>query len=123
MYFTLGAGTAEGDTSASCTGVLINGRNRPADVDLLNKRASMELPIAKSFLVEGAAIVQLLSAHGRYTNNVPYFCFPETVGAAYNSNSYAHGLLHAAGVPHSERAPGWRPTPGWKTPVPAIYFP
>ena len=39
------------------------------------------------------------------------------------SNSYAHGLLHAAGVPHSERAPGWRPTPGWKTPVPAIYFP
>lgn len=122
-YFTLGAGTADGDTSPSCTGVLINGKNRPADVNLLNKRVSSELPIAKDFISQGAAIIQLLSAHDRYLNNAAYYCFPEMAPSAYNSNSYAHGLLHAASLPHAETAPGWRPTPGWETPVPANYFP
>lgn len=112
LYFTLGAGTAEGDTSASSNGVLINGTNRQADVNFLDKRSSSELPIPKDFLTEGSAIIQLLSAHDRYTNNLPYFCFPETVSGAYNSNWYAHGLLHAARLSHSERLPSWRPTPG-----------
>jgi hypothetical protein len=123
VYFTLGAGTAEGDTSASCTGVLTNGRNRPRDVDLLNKRSIIELPISKDFVVEGAAIFQLLSTHDRFTNNLPYYCFPEHAAAAYNSNSYAHGLLNAAGLRHSGRPPDWRPTPGWRKPVPADHFP
>lgn len=127
-YFTLGAGTATGDTSSSCIGVLTNGRNRSADVDLSNVSALVPLPLGQPgataitpWDVEASVIVQLLATHSGYSNNLPYYCFPESAPAAYNSNSYVHGLLHAAGVPHSETPPK-NPAPGWKTPVPAVYF-
>lgn len=52
-------------------------------------------------------------------NLLSYNCWPETWGG-YNSNSYAHGLLHAAEVPHDEAPP--TPLPGWSTVVPVTNF-
>jgi hypothetical protein len=123
-YFTLGAGLSDGsDTGFNCGGGnLTKGINREGD---LNKpvKALRKLPVA--YVSEGATIFSLLIHFNSYANDVPYWCTPgdpdSTTGLAYNSNSFAHGLLHAAGVPHQEREPQW-PAPGWSLPLPATYF-
>ena len=123
-YFTLGAGLPVGsDTGLHCGGGnLTKGINRDGDVTKPVK-ALRKLPVAH--VSEGATIFSLLIHFNSYANNVPYWCTPgdpdSTTGLAYNSNSFAHGLLHAAGVPHKEREPKW-PAPGWSLPLPAKYF-
>lgn len=123
-YFTLGAGLPDGiDTGPTCGGGnLTKGINRTGDVNKPVK-ALRKLPVAP--VSEGALILSLLNHFDGYANNVPYWCTPgdpdSTTGLAYNSNSFAHGLLHAAGVPHEESAPRL-PAPGWSLPLPAQFF-
>ena len=123
-YFTLGAGLPDGaDTGATCGGGnLTKGVNRPGDITKPVK-ALIKLPVAP--VSEGATIFSLLLHFNAYANDVPYWCTPgdpdSSTGLAYNSNSFAHGLLHAAGVPHQEREPRF-PAPGWSLPLPAQYF-
>ncbi|MDO8677529.1 MAG: hypothetical protein Q7R30_03065 [Acidobacteriota bacterium] len=123
-YFTLGAGLPSGvDTELSCGGGnLTKGINREGDV-IKPVKALRKLPVGD--VSEGATIFSLLAHFNNYGDDVPYWCLPgdpdSTAGLAYNSNSFAHGLLHAAGVPHDERAPRW-PAPGWDLPVPAKHF-
>ena len=123
-YFTLGAGLPDGnDTTPACGGGnLTKGINREGDVTKPVK-ALRKLPVGHEG--EGAAVFSLLSHFNNYGNDLPYWCLPgdpdSTAGLAYNSNSFAHGLLHAAGVAHDEREPRW-PAPGWSLPVPEKYF-
>ena len=123
-YFTLGAGLHDGsDAALNCGGGnLTKGINREGDIDKPVK-ALRKLPVAH--VSEGATIFSLLMHFNGYANDVPYWCTPgdpdSTTGLAYNSNSFAHGLLHAAGVSHPEREPRW-PAPGWSLPLPSKYF-
>jgi len=123
-YFTLGAGLPDGsDTGLTCGGGNLTKRiNREGDVSKPVK-ALRKLPVAD--VSEGATILSLLIHFNFYRNDLPYWCLPgdpdSTAGLAYNSNSFAHGLLHAAGVAHKEREPLW-PAPGWSLPVPTKYF-
>lgn len=123
-YFTLGAGLPGGtDTGLNCGGGnLTKGIDRKGDVAKPVK-ALRKLPVAH--VSEGATIFSLLIHFNAYADDVPYWCTPGdpdvTTGLAYNSNSFIHGLLHAAGVPHEEREPKW-PAPGWSLPLPQRYF-
>lgn len=100
-------------------GVLTKGLNRPSDV-----HESPSAPLrALSVPVESESIVinELLQRFSGYADNLSYHCFPEDYPGFYNSNSFTHGLLHAAGVEHEESPPR-RPAPGWLTPVPSSMF-
>lgn len=120
LFFTIGAGSGSADSNAQCLGQLRKGLNRPNDVQKPPTSPLTELPIDDLF--QGIVVNSLLRSFDAYRNNLLYYCFPEERAGFYNSNSFIHGLLHAAGVPHSEQAPGRRAVPGWPTPVPALFF-
>lgn len=68
-------------------------------------------------------IVKMLNAELMYadTADVPYFTFPGLTFDAYNSNSYAVGILYAVtGVNYGNRLP--LTASGRKRPVPSLWF-
>jgi hypothetical protein len=118
-FLTLGAGTAEGDSSISCSGVLTKGLNRPNDVT----KPPVELEkLAVGPIAEDGLIAALLSHHGNYPNDLPYACLPELNPGMYNSNSYAHGLLLKSGAPIPRFPYRGVIVPGWPIPVPSYKF-
>jgi outer membrane protein assembly factor BamB len=118
-FLTLGAGTPEGDSSLSCSGVLTKGLNRFNDVTT----APVELEkLAVGPSTEDALITALLSSHNNYLDDLPYACLPELNPGMYNSNSYAHGLLLKAGGPIPRFPYRGIFVPGWPTPVPPYKF-
>ncbi|MEO7158216.1 MAG: hypothetical protein ABI039_11670 [Vicinamibacterales bacterium] len=119
-YFTIGAGTGSSDTALRCAGFLTKGFNRPNDVRTPPDAPPIELPI--DIRLQGLVVSSLLDRFNAYQNNLQYYCFPEERIGFYNSNSFTHGLLHAASVGHSEGAPTRRLLPGWLTPVPTTFF-
>ena len=60
-------------------------------------------------------IKKLISLARSYKNDSLYNPFPDILGVTYNSNSYASGLLKAAGA-HVPKLPGIRP--GYDQPYP-----
>jgi hypothetical protein len=122
-FFTFGAGLGVDDTSVACEGRLVSDLNRTADY-LTPPRDPLEsLPFPAA--VENQVIQALLDRDAAYDDDLPYACFPERFfnQGFYNSNSYAHGLLNAAGLPtprFPERLPGL--VPGWLTPIPLSKF-
>jgi len=119
-FFTIGAGTASSDTALRCAGFLTKGLNRPNDVRTPPDAPPIELPI--DLRLQGLVIDSLLSSFDAYQNDLQYYCFPEERTGFYNSNSFTHGLLHAASVGHNEGPPTRRLLPGWLTPVPVTSF-
>lgn len=120
-FFTLGAGSGNADTSSACDGILVSEVNRGNDVMTPPWDPPELLPYPES--LEYDKIQQLLALDRAYGDNLPYACRPEQNPGFYNSNSYAHGLLNAAGLP-TPRLPARMPTlfPGWMTPVPSSKF-
>ncbi len=119
-FFTIGAGTGEDDTNIQCNGLLTKGFNRPKDISAVPAQPLLELPI--EFSLQPTLIGSLLERFGNYADQLGYYCFPEERPGFYNSNSFIHGLLHAASVSHDETPPTLLPVPGWLTAVPMAAF-
>jgi ABC-type Fe3+-hydroxamate transport system substrate-binding protein len=66
-------------------------------------------------------IAALYRAYNSYRNNETYELFPRGDNDGYNSNSFIHGLLDAAGFTNIPD-PAVN-TPGWSKPVPLEDFP
>jgi hypothetical protein len=120
-FFTIGAGSGTDDTNVQCNGILTKGFNRPGDVLTAPTQALKELPV--DLALQGILVGSLIQSFRGYANNLLYYCFPEDRPGFYNSNSFSHGLLHAAGVAHDETPPTRLSVPGWLTPVPSTLFP
>lgn len=118
-FMTIGAGTAEGDTSFFCIGALTKGINREKDVTArpVNFEA---LPVGP--LEEVRLINDLYVYFGNYKNDLPYACVPEMHPGKYNSNSFAHGLLRKTGAPLPVFPTRGMIPPGWSVPVPPEKF-
>ena len=101
-------------------GNLIAGINRTKDLGPHSSIVLIEDKQGCECKQENEHIEKLLNLANGYQNSTPYSLFPEG-GATpfYNSNSYTHGLLNAAGIP-SIKPP--RPTPGWDKPLPGGLF-
>jgi hypothetical protein len=129
-FFTLGAGMGDSDTSTACSGGLLKkGISRPNDltvppVDPLERLAFRESE-------ETQVIDGLLNHYNAYGDDLPYNCFPEGDATflipphpgTWNSNSFAAGLIEAAGLP-LPRLPRafFRLFPGFATAVPLPNF-
>jgi hypothetical protein len=119
-FITLGAGPNSNGCGPSQ--LVQAGFNRDRDV---NEPPSSPLQILP---LDGPGEIpirtRLIERHKYFIDHnndkLDYNCRPDWFGE-YNSNSYAHGLLHAADAPHSER-PFFVFTPGWETLVPAAAF-
>lgn len=120
LFFTIGAGSGAADSTPLCDGILTKGFNRPKDVQEPPIQPLMELPL--DFQIQPLLINSLLQRFDAFSNRLLYHCFPEDRPGFYNSNSFAHGLLHAASVGHEETPPSRGPVPGWLTPVPIEFF-
>ena len=120
-FFTLGAGSGDEDTDLFCGGTLISAPNRARDVSERPWDPLEMLTYPIEF--ENAKISELLRIDSKYGDNLPYACRPEQNPGFYNSNSFAHGLLNAAGL-SKPRRPGRVPAlfPGWLVPVPVTKF-
>lgn len=118
-YMTVGAGTAEGDTSLSCTGVLTKGLNRDRDVNA-PPVVLEELPL--DALEETRLINDIFVRVDAYKDHLPYACFPELNPGKYNSNSFTSGLLLSLDAPLPIFPLRGITAPGWATPVPANWF-
>lgn len=114
-FFTIGAGAGTDDTNLQCNGILTKGFNRRSDVTKLPAQPMTALPV--DLAIQPILINSLISRVDAFANNLAYHCFPEERPGHYNSNSFAHGLLHAASVAHDESPPTLRRIPGWITPV------
>ena len=120
-YFTFGAGPIGGDTSLGCSGTLVSEVNRGSDVTT-PPRDPLEL-LAYPLYTEDSLIENLLARNRAYGDDLPYACFPENDPGFYNSNSFAAGLLAAAGLPaprFANRVPAL--FPGVRKPVPLFKF-
>lgn len=118
-FFTIGAGTGNGDTSIFCTGTLTKGINRPSDVEI--RPVQLEaLPV--DALEEIRLINDFKVYFDNYPDDLPYACVPETNPGRYNSNSFASGLLLKARAPLPMFPLRGTIAPGWPTPVPAAKF-
>ena len=118
-FFTLGAGTAAGDTSLLCSGTLSKGVDREHDVADLPLNLE-RLPIHG--LLENGLITALIDHYQNYPDDLPYACFPEIFPGTYNSNSFASGLLISVGAPLPLFPIRGTTLPGWPTPVPRSKF-
>lgn len=119
-FFTIGAGPGTDDANLLCIGILAKGYNRPNDVRKPETQPLTQLPV--DVRLETILIGSLMNRFDAYADDLPYHCFPEEHPGLYNSNSFAHGLLHAASVSHSEAPPTRRSIPGWLSPVPQTAF-
>jgi hypothetical protein len=108
--------------------VLKAGFNRTRDVQVPPAIPLERLPVSASPLFEDGWITKLLQRQRNYRNDLDYVCppiFPWEDG--YNSNSYARGLLEAAGLPlpffpTSNLSFGPERYPGWTKPIPKEKF-
>jgi hypothetical protein len=123
-FATLGAGPGQDVdiVPSQCLGQLplVSGANRgedvkapPAHFELLNYDKRVE---AEDVLISRLFALALEG----YQNNLTYYCLPEGL-PGYNSNSFAAGLLNAAGIPPPSFPSALR-TPGWEKPVPVNQF-
>lgn len=119
FFMTIGAGTADGDTSASCSGTLTKGINRERDVDAIPLHLE-KLPLPA--LDEIRVINDLYVSFGGYSDDLPYACLPELNPGKYNSNSFASGILRRVGAPLPLFPLRGATLPGWATPVPPHKF-
>jgi hypothetical protein len=118
-FMTIGAGTAQGDSSIFCTGALTKGINRNRDV--AEQPVNFEqLPVGP--LEETRLINDLYVYFDNYRNDLPYACVPEMNPGQYNSNSFASGLLRKARAPLPLFPTRGTIPPGWATPVPPEKF-
>ena len=69
---------------------------------------------------EDAVIGQILATFSGYQNDIPYTLFPVN-GSQYNSNSFCHGLINAAGFGSCVPVTHWLFS-GWNNPVPSLAF-
>ena len=118
-FMTIGAGTAEGDTSAACSGTLTKGINRERDVDTPPTNLE-KLPL--NAFDELRVINDLYVYFAGYKDDLPYACVPELNPGKYNSNSFASGILRRANTPLPLFPIRGNTVPGWATPVPATKF-
>ena len=118
-FMTIGAGTADGDSSLLCSGTLTKGINRLRDVALSPVHFEQ---LAVGVFEETRIINDLYVYFGNYRDDLPYTCLPETNPGAYNSNSFISGLLRKADAPLPIFPIRGVTAPGWPTPVPARYF-
>ena len=118
-FMTIGAGTAEGDTSAACSGTLTKGINRERDVDTPPTNLE-KLPLIA--FDELRVINDLYVYFAGYKDDLPYACVPELNPGKYNSNSFASGILRRANTPLPLFPIRGNTVPGWATPVPATKF-
>ena len=101
-------------------GMLTKQVDRPSDVGIQSDR--VECGDLSTYLSqsEDDLILQLLNAFNAYQNNYSYTMIADQPGL-YNSNSFAHGLLNAAGFSNvlvdSESL-----FVGWQNPLPASAF-
>jgi alpha-tubulin suppressor-like RCC1 family protein len=119
-FFTVGAGAGTADTNLQCNGILTKGFNRVNDVRTAPTAPLRQVPIDP--LLQPILINSVLARADAYRNLLAYHCFPEEHPGFYNSNSFTHGLLHAAGLSHDELPPTPSRAPGWATPVPIGAF-
>jgi alpha-tubulin suppressor-like RCC1 family protein len=119
-FFTIGAGSGSDDTNPLCNGILTKGYNRPNDVRKQERQPLTQLLVDPRF--EPILINSLINRTDAFANVLSYHCLPEEYPGQYNSNSFAHGLLHAASVAHDEAPPTRLSIPGWQTPVPQPAF-
>ena len=118
-FMTIGAGTAEGDTSVTCSGTLTKGINRQRDVDVEPIRLE-KLPLHA--LEEIRLINDLYVYFAGYKDDLAYACVPEMNPGKYNSNSFVNGILRRAGAPLPLFPLRGNTAPGWGTPVPSHKF-
>jgi hypothetical protein len=116
---TIGAGTAEGDTSFTCSGTLTKGINRQRDVEATATTLE-QLPVG--IFEETRLINDLYVYFDGYQNDLPYACIPEMNPGHYNSNSFASGILRRAQAPLPQFPTRGVTVPGWPTPVPPERF-
>jgi len=108
-YATIGAG---GETFTG--GFLVSGINRrPNDINLDIKTDMINLGVSDFEIIN-----TLFNLERYYSNTSPYTLFPAEFGE-HNSNSFARGLLLAAGI--SPPKPN-RNLPGWYQPVAVKHF-
>ncbi len=119
IFMTIGAGTAEGDTSATCSGTLTKGINRNRDVGADPIRLE-KLPLHA--FDEIRLINDLYVYFAGYKDDLEYACVPEMNPGKYNSNSFVSGILRRAGAPLPLFPLRGNTAPGWATPVPSHKF-
>jgi len=117
-FFTIGAGSEGGGI---CGGRLVSDLDRTGDI---HKPASWLGRLDYEPTREDELIQRLLDLDRAYDDKLPYDCFPDAGTNTYNSNSYAAGLLNAAGIPLPalQRVPRPFFFPGWTKPVPPAQF-
>jgi len=100
-------------------GRLRGGINRPADIDLNNKRLMHHIRSEVGILdMVFASYLHFV----RYNNDrVPYAFLPSTLRYEFNSNSFVSGLLLSMDftIPNIRHGAN---LPGWERPVPIRYF-
>jgi hypothetical protein len=106
MFFTLGAGP-------SLFGALRSDVNRPKDT----AGGQVSAVVDPGSQGEDAAIGKLLAADANYRDNLPYGS--PNIPSDYNSNSYASGILRAAGLTVPVLPV---PLPLYTNPIPSTYF-
>lgn len=118
-FMTIGAGTADGDASISCSGTLTKGINRERDVDTAPVNLE-SLPVGP---FEELRLINDLNVYFQgYRDDLPYACIPEMFPGRYNSNSFASGILRRANAPLPVFPLRGVTPPGWATPVPPGKF-
>jgi len=106
-FLTLGAGDEKM--------FLVSRLNRKKDVSQ-TKKAMYSLKSSDSIAEKLIKYTLSYQHSGKY---VPYNIFPKKGSPYYNSNSFARGLLNAAGLYPNK--PGYN-VPGWSKPLPASKF-
>jgi hypothetical protein len=127
-FATIGAASDEDEAdsdSSHCGGTLLNGINRPTDVGIPHVYKERLTYLDPNNAFEDALIQSLLLANGLYSAKLmkpAYSCTPPLVPGTYNSNSFAHGLIRAAGsmFPPADFSPTL--FVGWNQAVPIIFF-
>lgn len=109
FFLTLGAGS----DAPPCSGSLSSDVNRQTDWSLPPSSAVEYERLRYPSHQEDAVIGTLLATFAGYSNDWPYECLPDAEDQSYNSNSYAAGLVRAAGLP-------WPRFPNAMPPVPVV---
>lgn len=111
---TLGGQPAPASTS---TGLALTGKsNFPGDLNVGNQSRLIPIQVPSGQTPTQFA-ANLTAAAASYKNNQPYSLFPAiTPQSAYNSNSFASGVIQAAGGTPPDTSPF--STPGYGIPLP-----